>query len=131
MDIMQKSILVIDDNFVNQKLLRVLLTADGYNVKTAYDATSAMDVLKIFVPDLILMDLQLPNMDGLELTKIIKKQYKNINIIAVTAFAMKGDEEKALNGGCDGYISKPIDIDKFTQSIEFYLGLNEHNIVQL
>ncbi len=128
---MQKSILVIDDNFVNQKLLRVLLTADGYNVKTAYDATSAMDVLKIFVPDLILMDLQLPNMDGLELTKIIKKQYKNINIIAVTAFAMKGDEEKALNGGCDGYISKPIDIDKFTQSIEFYLGLNEHNIVQL
>jgi two-component system cell cycle response regulator DivK len=103
-------ILVVDDNAVNLKLLRVLLTVEGYEVRTAADASEALDVLRTFRPRLILMDLQLPGVDGLELTRALKHDpaTRDIRVVALTAYAMKGDEQKALGAGCDGYIAKPI-----------------------
>lgn len=104
-------ILVVDDNATNMKLLRVLLAAEGYDVRTAADAREALDVLGQFRPRLILMDVQLPGMSGLDLTRQLKAdaQTRDIIILAVTAYAMKGDEERARAAGCDGYLSKPID----------------------
>jgi two-component system cell cycle response regulator DivK len=106
-----EDILIVDDNPINLKLMRVLLTCEGYQVRTAVDAEAAIETLKTFRPKLIMMDLQLPGMDGLALTRLIKAdpKMKGIIVIAVTAYAMKGDEEKARNAGCDGYITKPID----------------------
>jgi len=105
-------ILIVDDNPANLKLISYLLTNRGYQVRTALDATETLKTLGTFRPRLILMDIQLPGMDGLELTKALKSvdATRDILIVAVTAFAMKGDEQKALAAGCDGYITKPIDI---------------------
>ena len=107
-----RSILVVDDNPQNLKLARVLLLTAGYDVHTAADAEEAIRLLESFTPHLILMDLQLPGMDGLELTRRLKSDpaRRGIVIIALTAYAMKGDREKALAAGCDDYMSKPIDI---------------------
>jgi two-component system, cell cycle response regulator DivK len=104
-------ILIVDDNAVNLKLMRVLLAGEGYTVRTASDAEDALAVLKEFRPRLILMDLQLPGMDGLELTRRLKHDpaHADIIVVALTAYAMKGDEGKALEAGCDGYITKPVD----------------------
>jgi CheY-like chemotaxis protein len=104
-------ILVIDDNPANLKLIRVLLTAEGYQIFTAPDAESALATIKTSPPQLILMDLQLPGMDGLTLTRQLKAEpsTRMIPIIAITAYAMKGDEDKAIAAGCDAYITKPID----------------------
>jgi two-component system, cell cycle response regulator DivK len=104
-------ILVVDDNATNMKLLRVLLTAEGYDVRAAGDANDALNVMKGFRPRLILMDIQLPGMSGLELTTMLKADpaTRDILIVAITAYAMKGDDEKARKAGCDGYVSKPID----------------------
>lgn len=106
-----RSILIVDDNQMNLKLLQVLLAARGYDVRAAADAEEALAVLETWRPDLILMDLQLPGMDGLELTRRLKAHpaRRDILILAITAYAMKGDEEKALAAGCDGYVTKPID----------------------
>jgi CheY-like chemotaxis protein len=106
-----ESILVVDDNAMNLKLARVLLTADGYVVETAADAEEALRVLDTFTPRLILLDIQLPGMDGLELTRRLRNdpRRRGITIVALTAYAMKGDEEKAFAAGCDGYLTKPID----------------------
>jgi two-component system, cell cycle response regulator DivK len=106
-------ILIVDDNAMNLKLARVLLVSEGYTVKTASDAEEALKILRDFKPKLILMDIQLPGIDGLELTRRLKadSEKKDIIIIALTAYAMKGDEEKALSAGCDGYVTKPIDLD--------------------
>jgi CheY-like chemotaxis protein len=108
-----EAILIVDDNPQNLKLARVLLAGDGYEVRTACDAEEALSVLQSFRPRIILMDLQLPGMDGLELTRRLKadETQRAIVVIALTAYAMKGDEAKALAAGCDGYVSKPIDID--------------------
>ena len=105
-------ILVVDDNPQNLKLARVLLSLEGYEVRAAADAEEALRVLESFAPRLILMDLQLPGMDGLELTRRLKADpaRRGIIVIALTAYAMKGDREKALAAGCDGYVSKPMDI---------------------
>jgi len=105
-------ILVVDDNPQNLKLLRVLLRGEGYDVQTVADAEHAIDSIPVFAPHLILMDVQLPGMDGLELTRRLKAAPETVSIlvIAVTSYAMKGDEEKALAAGCDGYVSKPIDV---------------------
>lgn len=104
-------ILVVDDNPANLRLLRMLLVGEAYEVRTAEDATSAQIVVGEFKPHLILMDLQMPGMDGFELTRRLKADAatRGIVIVALTAYAMKGDEEKARAAGCDGYVSKPID----------------------
>ena len=116
-------ILVVDDNMVNLKLLRVTLTVEGYDVRTAIDAEQAMSVLASFSPRLILMDIQLPGMDGLELTRRLKADpaTRDSVILAVTAYAMKGDEEKALAAGCDGYVTKPIDTRILAATLTRYL----------
>ncbi len=104
-------ILVVDDNETNLRLITWLLSARGYEVREANDADQALRAVETFRPRMILMDLQLPRMDGYELTRRLKADpaTRDIVIIALTAFAMTGDREKALKAGCDGYFSKPID----------------------
>ncbi len=116
-------ILVVDDNPVNLKLVRVLLTTEGYEVQTATDAEEALRILSTFRPRLILMDLQLPGMDGLELTRRLKANAatRDTIILSITAYAMKGDEQKALDAGCDGYISKPLETRTLPGVIARYL----------
>ena len=116
---MSAEILVVEDNNRNRRLMRILLKARGYEVIEAATGAEAMDYLRDHVPDLILMDIQLPQTDGLALTREIKSdpKTKGIPIIAVTAYAMKGDRERMLEAGCDGYISKPIDTQKLPQTI--------------
>jgi two-component system, cell cycle response regulator DivK len=104
-------ILIVDDHPINLKLARVLLSAEGYEVRTAEDVTQALAVLAEYHPRLILMDIQLPGVDGLELTRRLKADpaTRDILVVALTAYAMKGDAERALDAGCDGYVPKPID----------------------
>jgi two-component system, cell cycle response regulator DivK len=104
-------ILIVDDNELNLRLASMLLVGEGYEVKTAGDAEEALVVLQSFHPRLILMDLQMPGMDGFELARRLKATAatRDIVILALTAYAMKGDEERAREAGCDGYVSKPID----------------------
>ena len=111
---MSQKILVVEDNDRNRRLIRILLKARGYEVIETSTGKEAMDYLADETPDLILMDIQLPSTDGLTLTKEIKgnDRTKEVPIIAVTAYAMKGDKERMLEAGCDGYISKPIDTQK-------------------
>ena len=117
-------ILIVDDNASNTKLLAFLLTSKGYVVRTAASATEVLEVLQEFVPKLILMDIQLPGMDGLTLTRQLKADPRTsaIPIIAATAYAMKGDEQRARDAGCDGYITKPIDTRKLPHDIERFLA---------
>jgi CheY-like chemotaxis protein len=118
------TILVIDDNPVNLKLIRILLTGEGYDVRTAADAKEAAKVLAEIHPSLILMDIQLPGIDGLELTRRLKAEptTRDITIVGLTAYAMKGDEERILAAGCDGYIAKPIDTRTLPDCIKGYLA---------
>jgi len=104
-------ILVIEDNDRNRKLVKILLEANNYEVVEAKTGEEALAYLQDDKPDLILLDIQLPNMDGLTLTRILRsnQKTKDIPIVAVTAYAMKGDKERVLGAGCDAYISKPID----------------------
>jgi CheY-like chemotaxis protein len=120
-------ILIVDDNPYNLKLARLLLTAEGYDARTANDAEHAMVVLSEFKPRLILMDIQLPGMDGLELTRRLKSEptTREIVIVALTAYAMRGDEERARASGCDGYIAKPIDVNTLAGTIAGYLSAAE------
>jgi len=117
-------ILIVDDNEVNLKVVRVLLTVEGYDVRTASDATEALAVLHTFHPRLILMDLQMPGMDGLQLSRRLKADPATsaTTILAVTAYAMKGDEEKARSAGCDDYITKPIDTRALPHIVADYLA---------
>src|SRR5215472_12136978 len=119
----QEPILIIDDNPSNVKLARVLLENAGYEVRTAGDSDQALEVLRSFSPRLILMDIQLPGMDGLKLTRLLKDApaTRDTVIIAVTAYAMRGDEERTKAAGCDGYISKPIDTRCFVSQVRQYL----------
>jgi CheY-like chemotaxis protein len=120
-------ILIVDDNAANLKLARVLLQGEGYEVRTAADAEEAMRVLQTYTPRLILMDIQLPGMDGLELTRRLKADLatKDIVILALTAYAMKGDEDKARAAGCDGYIAKPIDVGSLPGVIAQHLAAQQ------
>jgi CheY-like chemotaxis protein len=117
-------ILLVDDNAQNLKLVRVLLAAEGYQVRTAADAEEALRVLESFTPRLILTDLQLPGMDGLALARKLKshERHGRAVIIALTAYAMKGDREKALASGCDDYVTKPIDIEALPKLIARHLA---------
>jgi two-component system, cell cycle response regulator DivK len=118
-----ESILVIDDTPVNLKLTRILLANEGYEVRTAPDAEQALSMLDAFRPDLMLVDIQLPGMDGLEFTRKVKANPKmaGVVVVALTAFAMKGDEERAAEAGCDGYITKPIDTRALPIRVREYL----------
>ncbi len=117
------SILIVDDNESNVRLLEATLLAHPYVVRTAMDAEEAIKVLETFEPRLILMDIQLPGMDGLELTRLLKRDpaRRHIVVLALTAYAMKGDEEKAIAAGCDGYITKPIDSRSLPELIARHL----------
>ena len=118
-------ILIVDDNPQNQKLARVLLSSEGFEVRAAGSAEEALRLLEEFHPQVILMDLQLPGMDGLELTRRLKAdpERASIAIIAVTAYAMKGDDARAFAAGCDGYVTKPLDIDELPKTIRAHLAL--------
>jgi CheY-like chemotaxis protein len=120
-------ILIVDDNLANLKLVSFLLTARGYEVHTALNADEALLSLDAHRPRLILMDLQLPGMDGLELTRSLKSRVatRAIPVVAVTAFAMKGDEQKALDAGCDAYITKPIDTRQLPLVVASLLAASE------
>jgi CheY-like chemotaxis protein len=117
-------ILIVDDNPTNLKLAQRLLTLEGCVVRTATDAEEALAILERFRPRLILMDLQLPGLDGLALTRRLKADpaTRDITIVALTAYAMKGDEEKALVAGCDGYIAKPINTRTLPGVVVRYLN---------
>ena len=121
-----KTILVVEDNELNMKLVRDLLKIAKYQVLEAMDAESGIEQIRSQRPDLVLMDIQLPGMDGLFATKIVKEDpsLKDIPIVALTSYAMQGDEEKALEAGCRGYISKPIDTRKFLENVSKYLKVD-------
>lgn len=120
---MSALIFVVDDNPINLKLACDVLEFAGYTVSKAVDAEQAQEILQQTTPDLILMDIALPGMDGLTLTRKLKAdpRLQHIPIVALTAFAMKGDDQKALAAGCDGYITKPIDTRKLPDQIAGYL----------
>jgi CheY-like chemotaxis protein len=119
----ENSILIVDDNPVNLKLIRILLEGEGYDIHTAVDAEDALRVLGELRPRMILMDIQLPGIDGLELTRRLKADpvTRDIVILGLTAYAMKGDEQRILAAGCNGYIAKPIDTRTLPRVIERYL----------
>ena len=113
------TILIVDDNPTNLKLAADVLECEGHTIARARDADEAQEVLKHTQPNLILMDIQMPGMDGLTLTRLLKgnPSYQHIPIVALTAFAMKGDEDKAREAGCHSYIIKPIETRKFPGQI--------------
>ena len=117
------SILIVDDHPVNLELAKLLLSFEGHDVYTAHDAESFESALTELRPDLILMDIRLPGIDGLELTRRLRAdvRYRDTIVVAFTAYAMKGDQEKALAAGCDGYVAKPIDTRAFPRQIANYL----------
>lgn len=121
---MAKKVLIVEDNELNMKLFNDLLEAHGYQTVGTRNGIDAMDLARQHRPDLILMDIQLPEVSGLEVTKWLKEddELHVIPVIAVTAFAMKGDEERIRQGGCEAYVSKPISVPKFIETIKTYLG---------
>ena len=121
---MAKRVMIVEDNELNMKLFKDLIEASGYETIRTRNGLEALDLARAHNPDLILMDIQLPEVSGLEVTKWIKEDDKlhRIPVIAVTAFAMKGDEERIRQGGCEAYISKPISVASFVQTIKSYLG---------
>ena len=120
---MAKTILIVEDNELNMKLFNDLLQAHDYETIQTKDGQNFMELVRENKPDLILMDIQLPGISGLELTKMLKAddELKHIPVIAVTAFAMKGDEEKIREGGCEGYIAKPISVPNFLETLHKFL----------
>jgi two-component system cell cycle response regulator DivK len=118
-----KTVLIVEDNELNMKLFHDLLDAHGYRTLQTRDGLEALRIAREEHPDLILMDIQLPEVSGLEVTKWLKddERLKSIPVIAVTAFAMKGDEEKIREGGCEDYIAKPISVAGFLDTIRRYL----------
>jgi two-component system cell cycle response regulator DivK len=116
-------VLVVDDNAINIELVSYVLGADGFVVAGASDAQDALDKVALFRPHIVLMDVQMPHVDGLELTRFIRAEPSmcNVVVIAFTAYAMKGDEQKMLAAGCDGYLTKPLDVATFAASVRKYL----------
>lgn len=119
-----ETILIVDDNPTNVELVSYILGSSGYDTHAAADGNAALEMLKWLKPKLILMDLQMPGIDGLELTRRLKADAatRDIVVVALTASAMKGDEQIARDAGCDGYISKPIDTRTFLEVVGGYLG---------
>jgi two-component system cell cycle response regulator DivK len=120
---MKKTVLIVEDNELNMKLFNDLLEAHGYATLKTSHGIEAMELARAHKPDLILMDIQLPEVSGLEVTRWLKadEELKSIPVIAITAFAMKGDEERIREGGCEAYMSKPISVSKFIATVKTYL----------
>lgn len=122
------TILYVEDNLENRTLVRRILVSENYAMLEAVNASDALNVLKNARPDLILMDINMPDMDGYTLTAKIKSMpgFKRTPILALTANVMRGDKEKTLEAGCDGYIQKPLDIDQLIREIERFLPRRTH-----
>ena len=120
----QRTVLIVEDNELNMKLFHDLLAAHGYRTIQTRNGFDALELARQHRPDLILMDIQLPEVSGLEVTKWIKddESIREIPIVAVTAFAMKGDEERIRSGGCEAYISKPISVMTFLETVRRFIG---------
>src|SRR5215471_13730113 len=121
---MAKTVMIVEDNELNMKLFHDLLEAHGYSTVGTRSGTEALDLARRHHPDLILMDIQLPEVSGLEVTRWLKgdPDLQRIPVVAVTAFAMKGDEERIREGGCEAYLSKPISVGKFIETVRHFLG---------
>ncbi|MBN9063686.1 MAG: two-component system response regulator [Rhizobiales bacterium 65-9] len=121
---MAKTVLIVEDNDLNMKLFNDLLEAHGYQTIKTASGVEAVNLARSEKPDLILMDIQLPEVSGLEVTRWLKadEELKKIPVIAITAFAMKGDEERIREGGCEAYLSKPISVVKFVETVRNFLG---------
>ena len=121
---MSKTVMIVEDNELNMKLFHDLLDSHGYRTLQTRSGLDALQLARTHRPNLILMDIQLPEVSGLEVTKWLKddEELRDIPVIAVTAFAMKGDEERIKQGGCEAYISKPISIGTFLETVRCYLG---------
>ena len=121
---MQKSVLIVEDNELNMKLFNDLLEAHGSKTVQTRSGVEAVELARTHMPNLILMDIQLPEVSGLQVTQWIKddENLRHIPVIAITAFAMKGDEEKIRQGGCEAYLSKPISVVKFLETVKNYLA---------
>ncbi|MEG8099431.1 response regulator [Candidatus Liberibacter brunswickensis] len=121
---MVKKVMIVEDNELNMKLFRDLIETSGYIAIQTRGGLEALELARQYKPDIIIMDIQLPEISGLEITKKIKEdsELREIPVIAVTAFAMKGDEERIRNGGCEAYISKPISLSIFMETIRNYIG---------
>jgi CheY-like chemotaxis protein len=117
-------VLIVDDNAVNLELAAEVLESEGFVVQRALDAEAALALLAGALPDLILMDIGLPGMDGLALTRLLRAdaRYEYVPIVALTSFAMQGDDRKAFDAGCEGYITKPIDTGRFAEQVQGFLG---------
>jgi two-component system cell cycle response regulator DivK len=124
---MRKTVLIVEDNELNMKLFHDLLEAHGYDIVGTRNGIEALELARRHRPDLILMDIQLPEVSGLEVTKWLKDDpdLRMIPVVAVTAFAMKGDEERIRQGGCEAYLSKPISVAKFIDTVRQYVGVAE------
>jgi two-component system cell cycle response regulator DivK len=120
----RKKVLIVEDNDLNMKLFNDLLVAHGYGTLQTKDGVEALALARQHRPDLILMDIQLPEVSGLQVTQWLKEddELRMIPVVAVTAFAMKGDEEKIREGGCEAYIAKPISVASFLQTVERFLS---------
>ena len=121
---MAKKVLIVEDNELNMKLFHDLLDAHGYQTLQTRNGLDALALAREHRPDLILMDIQLPEVSGLEVTRWLKEddQLREIPVVAVTAFAMKGDEERIRSGGCEAYISKPISVASFLETVRQFVG---------
>ena len=121
---MAKTVLIVEDNELNMKLFHDLLDAHGYKTLQTRNGMEALSLAREHRPDLILMDIQLPEVSGLEVTKWLKEddQLRKIPVVAVTAFAMKGDEERIRRGGCEAYLSKPISLSHFIETVRRFIG---------
>jgi two-component system cell cycle response regulator DivK len=122
-----KTVLIVEDNELNMKLFHDLLESYGYDTLGTRNGIEALELARTYRPDLILMDIQLPDVSGLEVTKWIKAdpELRRIPVVAVTAFAMNGDEERIRQGGCEAYLSKPISIAKFMETVRSFLSVAE------
>ncbi|MGD0723912.1 MAG: response regulator [Roseiarcus sp.] len=120
---MAKTVLIVEDNELNMKLFNDLLESKGCRIVQTRNGVEAVELARIHRPDLILMDIQLPEISGLQVTQWLKddEELRSIPVIAVTAFAMKGDEEKIRQGGCEAYLSKPISVAKFFETVDHFL----------